>query len=776
MKFFVCISVLFVMLFYLSYSNYHLVRVSIESEEELRRLIALSLDFESARFGKNEVELILNDYELNELRDNGFKIFTIVSNYESYLSQQLSAQPKDDYFDIPLSFRFGSMSGFYKLNEIYEFFDELGRKYPDYFVESQLIGYSYENRPIIAYLFGSTDTNKPEILLTALHHAREPATVTCLTYFLTRLFELAQNDDDLAGYLLRNRRIWVVPVVNPDGYAYNEKRYPNGGGLWRKNRRPINSSDTGVDLNRNYGPFEFWNANNNGSSTNPKVETYRGSAPFSEPETQEIRDFCYSRKFKLALNYHTYGGMFIYPFSALQEETPDSAWFRSMGSFFQSINGYYFGTDMQTVGYTARGTSDDWMYLQTKEKEKIFAATPEAGYQFDGFWPPKNRIVEIAKENFPVLLYYILSAEGFVKPIYAFYEFDTSRAVGRLSVVFQNLGILQTKGSTKARIYSLDKSLFFDTTFSVMRLNSTEKYTFSTILLPPKSNFVNGSDVNFVVNIEQFGFNFSDTFSFPLYAYSIVDLIDSVNWNFSGSFWGYQLEQFEQDILLSDSPYRNYIDSLDNYLYLSKPLFIDANNVQLELTSRWKIEPFYDFATIEVSTDQGLNWLSLKSRRSVPASGNQYGKQKLGTFGFAGYFPNWETQLFSFKSLLRKNALLRLAVLSDRAKNSNGWDIKKIQLRVFQNIDFSKYLNTQGEELVLDRVFLINDSKIFQSFDIEGKAGVAKVQVFDVFGRCVLEIDNFDNRHIDLSDFPLGLYIVRIERLDFTKSFKVIKY
>ena len=40
--------------------------------------------------------------------------------------------------------------------------------------------------------------------------------------------------------------------VNPDGYEYNRLTNPNGGGLWRKNRRPHEKNSYGVDLNRNY--------------------------------------------------------------------------------------------------------------------------------------------------------------------------------------------------------------------------------------------------------------------------------------------------------------------------------------------------------------------------------------------------------------------------------------------------------------------------------------------------------------------------------------------
>jgi carboxypeptidase T len=45
----------------------------------------------------------------------------------------------------------------------------------------------------------------------------------------------------------------------------------------------------GVDLNRNYG--YRWGMDNDGSDTDPCTDAYRGKAPFSEPETQAIRNW-----------------------------------------------------------------------------------------------------------------------------------------------------------------------------------------------------------------------------------------------------------------------------------------------------------------------------------------------------------------------------------------------------------------------------------------------------------------------------------------------------
>ena len=765
--------VLFLILFCLqleyAFSSFHLVRIFLNNEQDLIKLEKLSLDFESATKGKDFVDLVVNDYELTTLASSGLNFSVLFDDYEKYLSEQIQQENRKEPVE-PLSFKLGSMGGFYKLNEIYERFDELAKNYP-YFIQADTIGSSWEGRKIVAYAFGSNNTKSDEVLITALHHSREPATVTTIVYFLNTIFDLAKEGKPEAEYLLQNRRIWVIPVLNPDGYYYNETRYPNGGGMWRKNRRPINSTDTGVDLNRNYGPYEFWNANNNGSSTNPKNETYRGPEPFSEPELQALRIFCFRHNFLMALNFHTYGGMLIYPYSALPSETPDSVWYRSFGMYIQPLTSYYFGTDLQTVGYATRGSSDDWFYTSDSTKGKVLAFSPEASYQFDGFWPKQNRIIQIAKENFPLILNFLWSAGANIRLIDNYYFFDTLRKVGYLSLELQNLGIKPNGSNDNVRIYSLLNEVPLDTTLFLPSFQPTEKYSITLSVPIPKPSFVNGSSVNFVVSISQDRILRNDTISLVLYAYELVDLKQPERWYFEGSQWGFEFDSTKEVYYLCDSPYRNYADSLDNYLYSKGSYRLNFKNAQLEIYSRWLIEPFYDYGLVEASTDYGNSWVSLRSYRSMIPSQNPYGKQKQGTFGFAGYFPYWNRQIFSLSQFLWKDVMFRLSLLSDRGKNLPGWDIEGIQLRVFPPVDFENYAkienNSVGIPIRMKNLFI--DAKDLSNFKWD------RVRIFDCLGRLLFEITDAELPSFDFEILPPGLYIFAFENPQRTIVKKAIK-
>jgi hypothetical protein len=220
-----------------------------------------------------------------------------------------------------------------------------------------------------------------------------------LAYYMFHLLESYGTDPETT-YLVNEREMFFVPVVNPDGYVRNQTTNPAGGGMWRKNRRNNGGGVYGVDLNRNYG--YYWGYNNQGSSPTPSSDTYRGPAAFSEPETSAIRAFHQGRTISTAFHYHTYGNYEIHPFgiaaTAFPPE-PDYSLYQFYGSEISFMNGYLVGNSWGTVNYAVNGDAVDWSYGEQVEKNKVFAFTPEVGSQGEGFWPPSTRIVPLAELN-----------------------------------------------------------------------------------------------------------------------------------------------------------------------------------------------------------------------------------------------------------------------------------------------------------------------------------------------------------------------------------------
>ena len=100
--------------------------------------------------------------------------------------------------------------------------------------------------------------------------------------------------------------------------------------------------EDGVDLNRNYD-FKF-GYDDDGSSPMKCREDYRGEKPFSEPETQAIKNFIENHKgIKMAANFHAYGNLWITPYNFLKDaENPylsnTSSAYHIYNEFFNEAN------------------------------------------------------------------------------------------------------------------------------------------------------------------------------------------------------------------------------------------------------------------------------------------------------------------------------------------------------------------------------------------------------------------------------------------------------
>ncbi len=251
------------------------------------------------------------------------------------------------------------------LPEVDAFIDELIARRPD-LVSRFEIGQSHEGRPIWGMrISAAQDGCKPAFILNGLTHAREWLTVMNVLYLAEQLVDGYGVDPQVTD--LVDRVEWlIIPVLNPDGYEYTwtTERF------WRKNRRePPPSAPTrwGVDPNRNYS-FRWGLA---GSSGNPASQTYRGPAPFSEPETRALRDFVFATPQIRAHNdVHSYGHDILFPWSQLTEPSPDHDEYQALGDAMADLMvethdvGRWSVGPLSTTLYRVSGGSTDWFYVE----------------------------------------------------------------------------------------------------------------------------------------------------------------------------------------------------------------------------------------------------------------------------------------------------------------------------------------------------------------------------------------------------------------------------
>ena len=341
----------------------------------------------------------------------------------------------------------------------------------------------------------NTNENEPEVLYTAVHHAREPASLQQLIFYMWYLLENYETDQEIRD-IVDNTELYFIPCVNPDGYVYNETDEPQGGGMWRKNR----FNTHGVDNNRNYSYIdnngnEVWNTA--GTSNNTGNDTYAGTEPFSESENSAIRYFVENNDFKLALNNHTYSNLLLYPFGYdYNQFTEDNEVFESISSLLVQQNGYE--NILSSELYPAAGDSDDFMYgmLTTENggtRDKIFAMTPEIG---SSFWPAASSIEDLCKEMI-------------------FLNLNAARLVN-------NYATLNESSS-----YTIE-GLSFNSTYELQRLGISEPGDFSVTFIPVSDNI---SSVESVNNYNQLVLGETVEGSFSITLNSNINVGDDVSYN-----------------------------------------------------------------------------------------------------------------------------------------------------------------------------------------------------------------------------------------------------
>lgn len=289
--------------------------------------------------------------------------------------------------------------------------------HPD-IVQLGSIGKSYQGRELWLLKISdhvATDEPEPEVLVTALTHAREHMTVEQALALIGWLVD-GYGTNPRTTAIVDSTELWVIPELNPDGGEWDIRggRYHH----WRKNRQPTpGTSAIGTDLNRNYG-YRFDCCG--GSSDSPTSLIYHGPRPFSAPETDAERRWILSRRIggvqqlRLELNLHTAAEYVLYPYGYTTRAVPrdmtgaDHLALRALARGVAARNGY---RAMQGARwYITDGTSGDWAYARQGIFPLTMELSPARSTNPDRFYLPDEQIGPVTERNRKALLWFLEQA------------------------------------------------------------------------------------------------------------------------------------------------------------------------------------------------------------------------------------------------------------------------------------------------------------------------------------------------------------------------------
>jgi hypothetical protein len=410
---------------------------------QLQALAKAGFDVTEARKG-DSIEVVATAEQAAKLQGKGFDV-ALKRNKRGETAQQFDARVQQSdgsyvnyrpYWDDTYV---GRDANGRKRQTLYQELRQLARDHPN-IVKAEIIGRSVNDVPILALKVTRNardlrDGARPAVLYSSTQHAREwitPEQNRRLAHYFVDNYGKNSDAGKAVTPLIKSTELWFVVVANPDGYDFT---FTPGNRLWRKNLRDNNgdgqiTNGDGVDPNRNFA--QNWNYDNEGSSADPASETYRGTGPASEPETQAMDRLQKRLKFKFQVNYHSAAELLLYPFG-FQVETPsaDDPIFVAMSGTDDNpaINGQEgtgapddYDPDLSAELYTTNGETIDNVY----SRYKTLGWTPEmdvsdpargGGESVFEFQDSVSDLQDVFDKNLPFALDVAKSAQDPANPV-----------------------------------------------------------------------------------------------------------------------------------------------------------------------------------------------------------------------------------------------------------------------------------------------------------------------------------------------------------------------
>ena len=249
------------------------------------------------------------------------------------------------------------------LEPLKDWYDDEYRANRD-FVSKGVYGKSRLGQDLVAYRITAPNgrRNKPVVIFNSTQHAREWISTETNRRLFKYLLDHKSDRDSGIPQLLRRVQVWIVPIVNVDGYDYTfvspDTRF------WRKNLRD-NDGDgqitvgDGVDTEPQLAGEVALRSG--GRLGQPGSETYRGPSPASEPEVASYRGLIARLRPKFLLDYHSYGELILYPEGwQVQTENTDDPLLSTLAGRDEThtaIPGY--DPDLSAELYTTNGDITD---------------------------------------------------------------------------------------------------------------------------------------------------------------------------------------------------------------------------------------------------------------------------------------------------------------------------------------------------------------------------------------------------------------------------------
>ncbi|NQU04707.1 MAG: T9SS type A sorting domain-containing protein [Calditrichaeota bacterium] len=727
-----------------------------------------------------------------------------------------------------------------------EIFDELtfySEEYPDWIVLDS-IGHSAEyGLPIwMVKISDNPDRNEPEaaILLVGQVHAEEVVGVEIILEIMKQLLD--NNEENDFRQRLEGLELYLIPTANPEGL---EIVHSGVDVTFRKNCRD-NIGDgelriqdgtgwdtSGVDINRNFGLH--WDRGDTlfRPEENYIYNTYRGAAPFSEPESQALRDLALQHPFLYSIVYHgsrsgNSAELLIAPWfwreNNIIKRPPDASAINALGESLAELMPKQNNPDehyRSVQSMQRKGQLQDWFYVETGTIQYM----AEVGAEIQ---PDEEGMRQVVADNLAAVWYMmdlalgIEGLDGFGTLTFIVEDNETSEPL-EATIIVDALEHPVLKPRHTNRINGrFDWLLEADQYDITIKKHGYETQTFEDY------EITDGERTVLEVSMESIEpvtvrFRTIDLDSATVASRIMLDDSDGnrvfdMEWNFNGEP-SLDLQPMLYDMTITSPGYLPIVCPLEvtedaelSYtLLITEIEFVEDFNSHGEWqrggdNEDWGVVTFEgrtaltESVTGDYPTDAEV-WLQIYDAASLDnvsgavlelihrpyfEPGYDYGTfefftdfEDITVVQFSQFPEDWDTLYFNLDDLERGMLQMRFEVISDHAIGEDGWLIDKV------TVYKAEYENTVAMHTVMPMEFSMttypnpfnSSTKITYSLPV---ASNATLQIVDIQGRVVETLmskdlsEGWHNIVWNAENVATGIYFCRLSAGDKSVTTKLI--
>jgi hypothetical protein len=416
--------------------------------------------------------------------------------------------------------------------------------------------------------------------------------------------------------------------------------------------------------------------------------------------------------------------------------------------------------------YAASGDSDDFMYGQTMNHDKIFAFTPEIGASF---WPASSAILPLCEK----MLFTNITAAKLVRE-YGFLEDTSPTFIGTAAIFDANFSLtkygLGGNGNFTVSIHPISSNIVsVGVPFTTSGMQVSESVNQSIQIALAQGTASNDEIVyEYVIDNGQTIERKLITKRFGQLQSVVSDNSGAISPTWTSTNWATTTEAFvSPSTSITDSPMAIYGNNQNKRITLTDPIDLTGiDNATITFSAKWNMEAKYDYVAFEVSTNNGIAWIPQCGKYTKTFDQNLVTTNVIGYTGTQG---NWVNEEINLSDYIGQTIKVRFRLSTDNGGNYDGFYFDDFKVNLLQNSVLSSTENTISN-------FRIYPNPTNSILNVNSSKNNYSIKIYNLVGQLVHSKENNDGfQNLDVRNLNSGLYFIELKSDDFLETQKFYK-